>query len=94
MAQITVSIRMDEELKKQVDAFCKEVGMSFSTAVALFAKTMVREKRIPFEITTQTDPFYGENNMKALRASIAQMDDSTSPKVVKTQAELKAIAEE
>lgn len=94
MAQTTVSIRMDDELKKQVDGFCKDVGMSLSTAVTLFAKTVVREKRIPFEITTQTDPFYSESNMRALRASIAQMNDPASPKVVKTLAELEAMADE
>jgi len=50
MPQTTVNIRMDEKLKKQLEWLCSELGMSISTAVTLFAKTAVRERRIPFEL--------------------------------------------
>lgn len=50
MGQTTLSVRMDEDLKRRFDAFCAEVGMNASVAVNLFAKTVVREQRIPFEI--------------------------------------------
>ena len=50
MAQTNVSIRMDEDLKKQFDAFCSEIGMNMTTAINVFAKTAVREQRIPFEV--------------------------------------------
>ena len=50
MAQTTVNIRMDESLKKQLEWLCSELGMSISTAVTVFAKTAVREGRIPFEL--------------------------------------------
>ena len=53
MAQTNVNIRMDETTKRQFDAFCSEVGLSVSAAFNLFAKTVVRERRIPFEITTE-----------------------------------------
>ena len=33
MAQTNINIRMDENLKKQFDSFCSEVGMSMSTAL-------------------------------------------------------------
>ena len=52
MAQTSVNIRMDEDLKKQFDNFCSDVGMSMTTAFCIFAKTVVREHRIPFEIRT------------------------------------------
>lgn len=52
MAQTSVNIRMDEDLKKQFDNFCSDVGMSMTTAFCIFAKTVVRERRIPFEIRT------------------------------------------
>ena len=42
MAQTNINIRMDEELKRQFDAFCSEVGMSMTTAICVFAKTVVR----------------------------------------------------
>ena len=53
MAQPNVNIRMDENTKKQFNAFCDEIGISVSSAFNMFAKTVVREHRIPFEITTE-----------------------------------------
>lgn len=50
MAQTNISIRMDADLKKQFDAFCSDIGMSMTTAFCVFAKTAVREQKIPFEI--------------------------------------------
>jgi addiction module RelB/DinJ family antitoxin len=55
MAQATYSIRMDETLKKQFDTLCTDFGMTATTAFNIFARTVVREKRIPFEITTSND---------------------------------------
>ncbi len=52
MAQTNVNIRMDEQTKKEFNAFCNEIGISVSSAFNIFAKTVVREHRIPFEITT------------------------------------------
>lgn len=50
MAQTTFSVRMDESLKKQFDTLCADFGMSATTAFNVFAKAVVRERRIPFEI--------------------------------------------
>lgn len=50
MAQNTYSIRMDSNLKKQFDEICNELGLSSSTAFTIFAKTVVREQRIPLSL--------------------------------------------
>ena len=52
MAQATFSVRMDENLKKQFDILCADFGMNATTAFNIFAKAVVREKRIPFEIVS------------------------------------------
>ena len=52
MANSTFSVRMDSDIKKQLDEFCANVGMSTSTAINLFARTVVRNHRLPFEITS------------------------------------------
>lgn len=57
---MNVSVRMDNETKKEFEKFCKEVGLSISGAFNLFAKKVVREHRIPFEISTE-DSFYSDN---------------------------------
>ncbi len=51
MAQTNVNIRMDESLKKQFDHLCGELGLNMSTAINIFAKTMVRQQKIPFEVS-------------------------------------------
>ncbi len=76
MAQTNINIRMDEDLKKQFDAFCSDIGMSMTTAFCVFAKMAVRERRIPFEISAESDPFYSHENMEKLRKSIAQMEST------------------
>lgn len=74
MGQTSINIRMDEDLKKQFEAFCSDVGMTMTTAVCVFAKTAVRERRIPFEISAESDPFYSPANIARLRNSIAEME--------------------
>lgn len=74
MAQTNVNIRMDENLKKQFDVFCSEIGMNMTTAFCVFAKTAVRQNRIPFEISAESDPFYSEVNQARLRKSIADLN--------------------
>ena len=74
MAHTNINIRMDEDLKRQFDAFCSDIGMNMTTAFCVFAKTAVRERRIPFEISAESDPFYSAANMAKLRKSIAQME--------------------
>ena len=55
MAQATFSIRMDEDLKRQFDELCADFGMNATTAFNIFARTVVKEKRIPFEIKASED---------------------------------------
>ena len=69
MAQATFSVRMDDNLKKDFDSLCSDFGMSMSTAITVFAKAVVRERKIPFEITA-TDPFYSASNQKYLMSSL------------------------
>ncbi len=52
MAQQTFSIRMDDKLKKEFDSLVEDMGMNATTAFNIFARAVVREKKIPFEINT------------------------------------------
>jgi len=72
MAQ--VNIRIDDTLKEQGEKLFAALGMNFSTAISIFVSQAVREGGLPFSVTTRTDPFFSESNMKVLRASIADMD--------------------
>lgn len=68
MAQATFSIRMDAELKKQLDELCADFGMTTSTAFTIFAKKVVRERRIPFEITSLDEEITLEKGREAFYA--------------------------
>ncbi len=74
MSQTTVSIRMDSDIKKRFDAFCADAGMNASVAFNLFARAVLRENRIPFEITGSDDPFYSVKNQTRIQEAIAQLD--------------------
>ena len=60
MPQATFSIRMDENLKRQFDELCNEFGMTATTAFNVFARAVVREKKIPFEIKASDDSLQEE----------------------------------
>ena len=67
-----VNIRMDAETKRGMEETCRELGMSMTTAFVIYAKKVAREHRIPFEVSV--DPFYSDENMAHLRASISSLD--------------------
>ena len=52
MANSTFSIRIDSDIKKEFDGFCAEVGMNPSTAFNMFARVVVRDKKLPFEVSS------------------------------------------
>ena len=63
MAQI--NLRVDDDVKRNAEQTLNEIGLSMSTAINIFLKTVVRENRIPFELSV--DPFYGKENMEELK---------------------------
>ena len=52
MSVATFSVRMDPVLKQQFDVLCADVGLSATAAINVFARAVVRERRIPFEIVS------------------------------------------
>jgi len=74
MAQTTFSVRMDSEVKKQFDEFCSQVGMNTTVAFNMFVRAVLREKRLPFEVATEPDPFYSESNLAHLRRGVAALN--------------------
>lgn len=66
-----INLRVEDDVKLRAEQTCEELGMSMSTAITIFLKKMGRERRIPFDVSV--DPFYSDENMARLRASIKQM---------------------
>ncbi len=72
MAQATFSVRMDETLKKQFDSLCQDFGMNATTAINVFARAVVRQRRIPFEISSPETDITREGAMQTFNALRAQ----------------------
>ncbi len=75
MAQQTFSIRMDEKLKKEFDTLVEEMGMNATTAFNIFARAVVREKKIPFEINTTESKNEQKLTKKQLLELLNTMND-------------------
>lgn len=72
MASTSITIRMDEDLKKQAEALFEDMGMNMTTAYTIFTKAAVRQGKIPFEVAG--DPFYSEVNQTRLKRAIEQLE--------------------
>ena len=90
MAQTLINFRIEENTKKELEKICNELGITMSTAFNIFAKKVIREKRIPFDVSI--DPFYSDSNQNALQESIKQLEEGKV--VVKTMEELKEMEDE
>ncbi len=86
-----VTVRLEDNDKRELEAMCAEMGMSISTFFTIYAKKALRERRIPFEISAQRDPFYSPGNMQALQESERQYREGRV--VTKTLEELEALAD-
>lgn len=80
MAQtVNVNFRMDEHLKKNVEDICQRMGMNLTTLLTVFCRKVEQERRIPFEITADPDPFYSESNLQYLKKKLDALDAGTLP---------------
>lgn len=52
MAQVSMTLRVDSQQKKQFSELCNEIGMSVNTAINVFINAALRTRGIPFEIKT------------------------------------------
>ena len=74
---MNVSVRLENETKKEFEKFCKDVGLSISAAFNIFAKKVVRERKIPFDISNE-DSFYSAENQERLAQRIADMKNGVN----------------
>lgn len=85
MPQTSINIRMDDNLKQQFDLLCNELGLTMTSAFTVFAKTMVRQQRIPFDVALDTpnnetlaaidDVNHGRNLSKTFSSVSELMED-------------------
>ena len=57
-----LSIRIDRDLKNEADQIFNEMGMNLTTAITIFVRQAVRQRKIPFEIALNAN----QNNSVSL----------------------------
>ena len=62
-----LSIRIDRDLKNEADQVFSAMGMNLTTAITVFVRQAVRQKKIPFEIALFPE---GENKTTAMSEAI------------------------
>ena len=69
MAATSLTVRVDEDTKKDFDNFCENIGINATAAVNMFIKTVVHTKVLPFPVT---DNSAGEQITMATMAKMEQ----------------------
>jgi DNA-damage-inducible protein J len=64
-----LSIRIDRALKDEADQVFGEMGMNLTTAITVFVRQAVRQRKIPFEITLITNESDNVSLRGAMEAS-------------------------
>ena len=70
----SVTIKVDDELKRKAEQLFKKLGLNMTTAINVFLTQAVNRECIPFDIKLH-DGFYNEYNQKRLLKSIRQMEE-------------------
>ena len=71
MALTTMTINVngvDEYERDRFNEFCAAAGMDASTAINVFARAVVRQRRIPFEIASPETEITRDGAMQAFRS--------------------------
>lgn len=78
MANGSLTIKLDNETKKEFNDFCEEIGINMTTALNMFIKKVIREQRIPFELSLS------KPNLETLQAIQESEDILNGVKKVKS----------
>ena len=72
MASTNVTVRLDEDIKKEFDLFCENVGITITTAFNMFVRATLRTRELPF-VVTDSSP---EIKRESYKIKLAEMLDS------------------
>lgn len=72
MAAADVNFRLDQDVKEDMEKACRDMGMTMTDAFIIFAKTVAREHRTPFDVSS--DLLYSDRNLDFIRRGVAALD--------------------
>ena len=71
-----INIRMDRDLKENAERLLSEFGMNMTTAFTIFLRQMVRQGKIPFEISLVSSNSSNSSNMQARKLFKKSFEDA------------------
>ena len=93
MPQSVLSVRVEEDVKRNFDSFCDDVGLNPSVAVNMFIKATLKQRKIPFEIASGYDPFHSNANKSRLLKAVKDAEQGKNM-ITKTIEELEAMEDD
>lgn len=91
MAQTNLTIRIDEDIKREAEALFSKIGLNTSSAVNVFFRQAIREQAIPFELKPYDD-YYSGQRLERILHSKEQAERGEI--VTKSLAELEAMGDD
>ena len=91
MAQSNLTIRIDEDIKREAEALFNNIGLNMSAAINVFFRQAIRMQAIPFELKPYDD-YYTGARLERILHSIGQAERGEI--ITKTFAELEVMADD
>ena len=91
MSQTNLTVRIDEDIKREAEILFSRIGLNMSSAINVFFRQAIREQSIPFELKPYDDYYTGER-LERIMHSVAQAERGEI--VTKTLAELEAMEDD
>ncbi|MCL2203589.1 MAG: type II toxin-antitoxin system RelB/DinJ family antitoxin [Defluviitaleaceae bacterium] len=82
-----ITVRVDETIKQRAEETLDEIGLNMTTYIVSSLKALVREQKVPFELTTKQQA--NANYIAKLDDSIAQAERGEV--VMYTKAQMRAM---
>ena len=78
MASASITIRTDEDIKRQAGEIFADLGMDMTTGVNVLLRALVREKGFPFAVSLESDAEYRQRIKQELQNSWERRSDTNT----------------
>ena len=81
MAQTSMTVRLDNQQKAIFDELCAQFGMSANTAINIFVKAVIRNRKIPFTISADSENDIREKALNVFSKLRTDAENSNDPEM-------------
>ena len=95
MAQVAMTVRMDNQQKVIFDSLCEQFGMSANTAINIFVRAVIRSRSIPFNISAAPQEDLRAKARQVFNRLRAEAESQAEPEMTlkEINAEINAVRE-